>query len=223
MREDEIVAKLRTILSPKIGDDGAVIGDQVVTTDMLVEGVDFTADLPLRFVARKSLAVNLSDIAAMGARPAYAVAAVGVRREDQARLEPFFRALREAADEYGVEIVVGHDRPYACLAKLSQGIAAMTNALAKQQRIQDLVAKLTFKGERQIFQIQLSKSWNGEPYFLRGEPDLHGVHERNDEVSSGSQDRMRLPKSFHNEFHVGRNYNTRFYERDDDPHNGQNR
>ena len=107
MREDEIVAKLRTILSPKIGDDGAVIGDQVITTDMLVEGVDFTADVPLRFVARKSLAVNLSDIAAMGARPTYAVAAVGVRREDQARLEPFFRALREAADEYGVEIVGG--------------------------------------------------------------------------------------------------------------------
>ena len=52
MREDDLVAKLRTILSPKIGDDGAVLGDQVVTTDMLVEGVDFTRDLPLRFVAR---------------------------------------------------------------------------------------------------------------------------------------------------------------------------
>ena len=35
--------------------------------------------------------------------------------------------------EYGVELVVGHDRPYACLAKLPQSIAAMTNALAKQQ------------------------------------------------------------------------------------------
>jgi thiamine-monophosphate kinase len=107
MTEDEIVASLRSVLSSKIGDDAAVIGDQVITTDMLVEGVDFTADLPLRFVARKSLAVNLSDVAAMGARPTHAVAAVAVRREDQPRLEAFFRALREAADEYGVEIVGG--------------------------------------------------------------------------------------------------------------------
>jgi thiamine-monophosphate kinase len=107
LNEDELVEELRAILSPRIGDDAAVVGDEVITTDMLVEGVDFTPELPLRFVARKSLAVNLSDIAAMGARPKHAVVALGFRKEQQPFLRNFFNALRDAAAGYGVEIVGG--------------------------------------------------------------------------------------------------------------------
>ncbi len=47
-----------------------MIDGQVLTTDLLIEDVDFTRATPLRYVARKSLAVNLSDLAAMGAAPA---------------------------------------------------------------------------------------------------------------------------------------------------------
>jgi thiamine-monophosphate kinase len=107
VNEDELVAGLRATLSDKIGDDAAIVGNDVITTDMLVEGIDFTAELPLRFVARKSLAVNLSDVAAMGARPLHAVVALGFRREQQERLHEFFGALRDAAAEYGVEVVGG--------------------------------------------------------------------------------------------------------------------
>lgn len=107
MNEDEVVAGLKATLSSKIGDDAAVVGNEVITTDMLVEGVDFLPDLPFRYIARKSLAVNLSDVAAMGARPLHAVVALGFRREHQTRLDGFFRALKEVADEYGVEIVGG--------------------------------------------------------------------------------------------------------------------
>lgn len=106
-REDEIVERLKGLLSSKIGDDAAVVGDDVVTTDMLVENIDFTRATPLKFIARKSLAVNLSDLAAMGARPRYAVVALGMKREDAETIDPFFVALRDAAAEWGVEIVGG--------------------------------------------------------------------------------------------------------------------
>lgn len=103
--ESEIVAGLRRLF-PRAGDDAAVIGQQVITTDMLIEDVDFTRAAPLRLIARKSLAVNLSDLAAMGARPQYAVVALGIPPwlED---IAPFFEALAEGAKGWGIEIVGG--------------------------------------------------------------------------------------------------------------------
>ena len=102
--EHEIVARLRELF-PRTGDDAAVIGDQVITVDMLVEDVDFTQNVPLRFIARKSLAVNLSDLAAMGARPRYAVVALGLPA--WVNVVVLTEALAEAAREYGIEIVGG--------------------------------------------------------------------------------------------------------------------
>lgn len=64
----------------RLGDDAAVLAlpprrDLVVTTDMLIEGVHFRADDPPQSIGVKALAVNLSDIAAMGATPrAYVLA-----------------------------------------------------------------------------------------------------------------------------------------------------
>lgn len=102
--EHEIVARLRELF-PRAGDDAAVIGEQVITVDMLIEDVDFTRDVPLRFIARKSLAVNLSDLAAMGAQPRYAVVALGL--PEWVNVEMLIDALAEAAREYEIEIVGG--------------------------------------------------------------------------------------------------------------------
>jgi thiamine-monophosphate kinase len=102
--EHEIIARLRQLF-PRTGDDAAVIGDQVITVDMLVEDVDFTQSVPLRFIARKSLAVNLSDLAAMGAQPRYAVVALGL--PEWVNVEMLTEALAEAAREYDIEIVGG--------------------------------------------------------------------------------------------------------------------
>jgi thiamine-monophosphate kinase len=102
--EREIVARLRQLF-PRTGDDAAVIGDQVITVDMLIEDVDFTQNVPLRFIARKSLAVNLSDLAAMGAQPRYAVVALGL--PEWVNTDMLSDALAEAAREYDIEIVGG--------------------------------------------------------------------------------------------------------------------
>lgn len=107
MNEKDLVARARALFSDRIGDDAAVIGEEVLTTDMLVEDVDFRRGTPLRLIARKSLAVNLSDVAAMGARPSYAV--VGIALPEWARngADELLVAMSEAAREWGVEIVGG--------------------------------------------------------------------------------------------------------------------
>src|SRR6266508_3430025 len=85
--EDRFVERLRAILPEDErvavgpGDDAAVLrlqgGGIVVTTDMLVEGVDFFPGEEPQRLGRRSLAVNLSDLAAMGARPEFFLLSMG--------------------------------------------------------------------------------------------------------------------------------------------------
>ncbi len=98
-----------------IGDDTAVLeapgaGSWLLfTTDMLVEGIHFSlAYSTYRQVGWKSLAVNLSDIAAMGGRPTHALVSLGIPPEcDPAGLEELYEGLRDAARTYGVNVVGG--------------------------------------------------------------------------------------------------------------------
>ena len=107
VNERELVARARELFSNRIGDDAAVIGDQVLTTDMLIEDVDFTRAIPIRFIARKSLAVNLSDLAAMGAKPEYALLSLALPQWARDEAEEMFDAYAEAAKEHAIEIVGG--------------------------------------------------------------------------------------------------------------------
>ncbi len=107
MSEAALIARIRELFSPRIGDDAAIVGSSVITTDMLIEDVDFTRSIPLPLIARKSLAVNLSDLAAMGSKPAYAVTAFGIAEWALGAFDSFLLALRDAANSYGVEIVGG--------------------------------------------------------------------------------------------------------------------
>ena len=107
MNEREIVGRLTRLFSDRIGDDCAVLGREVVTTDMLVEDVDFTQAAPLRLVGRKSLAVNLSDVAAMGAIPVWAVVALALPPWVLPKLDDLLDGLAESARQHRIEIVGG--------------------------------------------------------------------------------------------------------------------
>jgi thiamine-monophosphate kinase len=107
LNEGQLVARVRELFSPRIGDDAAVVDGQVLTTDLLIEDVDFTRATPLRFVARKSLAVNLSDLAAMGAAPAYALLSLALPPWALEDADEMLVAYAEAAREHGIEIVGG--------------------------------------------------------------------------------------------------------------------
>ena len=78
--EDSLLSWLRgRLVRPLIGDDAAILpglGPSVVTVDSQIAGVHFPPDLAAADLARRLLAVNLSDLAAMGATPAYAFLAL---------------------------------------------------------------------------------------------------------------------------------------------------
>ena len=96
-----------------IGDDCAVLplGEEslVVTADMLVEGVHFLRHAAsAREIGRKSLAVNLSDVAAMGARPVATVLSIAVPEDAAgAWVEEFMEGYTEMSAEYGTALVGG--------------------------------------------------------------------------------------------------------------------
>ena len=97
-----------------LGDDAAVMraerGSLVVTTDALVCGIHYRAEwLSERQLGRKAFLVNASDIAAMGARPRWCLASLGVPGEtDRDDLLDMMLGLHEAAAENGACIVGGN-------------------------------------------------------------------------------------------------------------------
>jgi thiamine-monophosphate kinase len=93
-----------------IGDDAAVIdpdGPLVVTTDMLVEGVHFLAGMAADALGYRALAVSLSDLAAMGAAPRWALLAMSVEQAEARWLERFAAGFFELADRHGVALIGG--------------------------------------------------------------------------------------------------------------------
>lgn len=94
-----------------VGDDAAVVRPRpntelLVTTDVLVEGVDFDrADTPFDRLGEKALAANLSDIAAMGGRPAVFFVSLSLPSRAAVReAEALYRGLGRCARRYGVTL-----------------------------------------------------------------------------------------------------------------------
>jgi thiamine-monophosphate kinase len=95
-----------------VGDDCALLRpdaglELAVTTDMLIEGRHFAAGAEPRALGHKALAVNLSDLAAMGAEARWALLAISLPEADEAWLAAFSAGLFALADRYGVELVGG--------------------------------------------------------------------------------------------------------------------
>ena len=95
-----------------IGDDCALIAptpghELAFSTDMLVEGRHFIAGTDPERLGHKTLAVNLSDCAAIGARPRYALLAGALPDADPAWLSGFSRGLFALADRFDVELIGG--------------------------------------------------------------------------------------------------------------------
>jgi len=98
-----------------IGDDAAVFkslagSDVVVSTDLLVEDIDFRRDTTKpNLLGHKALAVSLSDMAAMGARPRWALLSIGITEAvwNSEFPENFYSGFFELANRYGVTLIGG--------------------------------------------------------------------------------------------------------------------
>ncbi|WP_199873436.1 thiamine-phosphate kinase [Ideonella sp. A 288] len=95
-----------------VGDDCALLqptpGMQLaVSSDMLVEGRHFLSTVPPDRLGHKALAVNLSDLAACGARPLAFMLALALPRAEEAFLAPLAQGMLALADEHDIELVGG--------------------------------------------------------------------------------------------------------------------
>ena len=96
-----------------IGDDCALMSipagkELAVSMDTLVEDVHFPADAPAHLLGYRALAVNLSDLAAMGAQPAGFTLALTMPRADADWLQGFSQGLKECANQFGCFLMGGN-------------------------------------------------------------------------------------------------------------------
>ena len=109
---DSAADDIRAGIVVGIGDDGAVLRpppgkDLVAVVDTLVEAVHFLEAFDAADLGFRAVAVNLSDIAAMGAEARWMTLALTLRSADEAWLAGFAEGLRAAADPHGVMLVGG--------------------------------------------------------------------------------------------------------------------
>lgn len=121
LSEQELIEAIRRVLSGAgpdvvvpVGDDAAVVrpgsGDLVLTTDALVEGSHFLrATTTPRDLGAKSIAVNVSDVAAMGGSPRWALCALTLAEDvDAAWTIELLGGMREACEGYACTLVGGN-------------------------------------------------------------------------------------------------------------------
>jgi thiamine-monophosphate kinase len=116
MGEFDLIAKWFTKPARRsplgVGDDCALLAPRVgqqlaVSTDLLVEGRHFLSTVPADLLGHKSLAVNLSDLAACGAEPLAFTLSLAMPRVDSEFLEGFSSGLWTLADRFHVDLVGG--------------------------------------------------------------------------------------------------------------------
>jgi thiamine-monophosphate kinase len=116
LSEFEIIRRYFTRPAPNtvlgVGDDCALIqvnpGEELaVSTDMLIAGRHFHRDVDPAKLGHKALAVNLSDMAAMGATPRWATLALALPEANAAWLEPFARGFLQLAKRYRIDLIGG--------------------------------------------------------------------------------------------------------------------
>lgn len=120
-----------------IGDDAAVVRpraghDLVLCTDTLVAGVHFPNDTPADAVGHKALAVNLSDLAAMGAEPTWALLSLTLPEPDADWVTGFARGFGALAKRFGVHLVGGDTtRGPLCITVQVAGEVPLDGALRR--------------------------------------------------------------------------------------------
>jgi thiamine-monophosphate kinase len=114
--EFDIIRKYFTRVAPSavlgVGDDCALVRPDpgmllAVSTDMLIAGTHFFPDADPAKLGHKALAVNLSDLAAMGADPRWATLAIALPKADEKWIAAFAQGFFRLAARFGVELIGG--------------------------------------------------------------------------------------------------------------------
>jgi thiamine-monophosphate kinase len=137
---------MRSDVQLGVGDDAALLqspaGAQLVAAmDTLVEGVHFPRGSPPASIGHRALAVNLSDLAAMGARPAWALLALTLPGIDEPWLEEFTAGFAALARAHDVALVGGDTTsgPLSVTVQIMGHVANSTALLRSRGRPGDLL------------------------------------------------------------------------------------
>ncbi|MGB0389326.1 MAG: thiamine-phosphate kinase [Ardenticatenaceae bacterium] len=167
----QIVGTKRPDILVGIGDDVAVLADYgeellLATIDSQVEGGHFVRDwITPRQLGRRLLAINLSDIAAMGGRPQYALISLALPADTEvAWVEELYRGLREEADRFGVAVIGGN------MATSPAGMVLDLCLLGRVTRSQLLLRSGARPGDKVLVTGQLGNSAAGLKLLLADEP-----------------------------------------------------
>jgi thiamine-monophosphate kinase len=120
-----------------VGDDAALIApprgyELAISADMLVAGRHFFREAEPAALGHKALAVNLSDLAAMGATPRWATLALALPRADARWLAPFARGFMALARRHGVDLIGGDTtRGPLTICVQIMGVAPVGSALRR--------------------------------------------------------------------------------------------
>ncbi len=147
-----------------IGDDAAVINlskekKLLFTTDMLIEGIHFTAQDKPFLIGRKALAVSISDIAAMGGLPKSAVVSVGLPKGKTVNfVKNLYAGINQLAQKFQVDIVGGDT------AKSREMVINI--ALIGEVRSKDLIKRSTARvGDKIFVSGPLGNSYKSKHHF----------------------------------------------------------
>ncbi len=172
----------RADVSLGIGDDAALLTvpqgcDLVATTDTLVNAVHFPAATAPAAIGHRALAVNLSDLAAMGARPAWALLALTLPQADEVWLGEFAAGLSALARTHRVALVGGDTTrgpltvTITCLGHVPQGTALRRGGASAGDQLfvsgspGDAAAGLALEQQR-LSAPQTARAYLRERFFL---------------------------------------------------------
>lgn len=196
-----------------IGDDCAVLptGDDealVFTSDMLNEGVHFLTDKSTPFqIGYKSLMVNISDVAAMGAKPVATLLSLALPNDKFGEWSAeFMRGYKKASKKYGVKLVGGDtvgSKSGVCISVTAIGSAPMANLKRRSKaKVEDIImvtGKLgaSAAGLRDVLAGKLStrnakihlmpEARVEEGVWLGAQPEVHAMMDISDGIASDLQ------------------------------------
>lgn len=163
---------LRSDVILGIGDDAAIVQvppqNLIITADTLVENVHFLKNTAAFDIGFKALAVNLSDLAAMGATPAWITLALTLPKVDESWLKNFCCGLFELAQRYNVQLI-GGDLTHGPLAITIQahGFVPHQQAIRRDgAKAGDLIYVTHTIGDAALGLLYAKKQISANPAFI---------------------------------------------------------
>ena len=160
-----------------IGDDAALLNipsekHLAISTDMLVESVHFPVDAPPAQIAKRSLLVNISDLAAMGAKPLCFTLGLALADRDESWLRQFSQGLIEIAQRFNIALVGGDLVAGPTTISIQvHGLCNSTNSLRRDgAKSGDLIYVTGYVGDGAVALASLGiKSHLGENFQINKE------------------------------------------------------